>query len=252
MDSCFSTNYITGLEVLRDQLPADSYTLAIPALRSLENLDFPCPVTFFTGENGSGKSTLLEAVAVAYGFNPEGGTRNFQFSTRDTHSDFSSALRLRKGVKKPQDGFFLRAESFYNVASKVDDYAAESIGRINYLDYYGGRSLHCQSHGESFLALMQNRFHGNSIFILDEPEAALSPTRMMSLLVLIRNLVKKHSQFIIATHSPILMAYPGACIYQLSQDGIDRVAYRDTEHYQLTRRFLEAPERMIELLFREE
>ena len=121
MDSRFPTNYITGLEVLRDRLPADSYTLAIPALRSLENLDFPCPVTFFTGENGSGKSTLLEAVAVAYGFNPEGGTRNFQFSTRDTHSDFSSDLRLRKGVKQHQDGFFLRAESFYNVASKVDD-----------------------------------------------------------------------------------------------------------------------------------
>ena len=205
MDSCFSTNYITGLEVLRDQLPADSYTLAIPALRSLENLDFPCPVTFFTGENGSGKSTLLEAVAVAYGFNPEGGTRNFQFSTRDTHSDFSSALRLRKGVKKPQDGFFLRAESFYNVASKVDDYAAESIGRINYLDYYGGRSLHCQSHGESFLALMQNRFHGHSLFILDEPEAALSPQRQLTALLMIGRLAAERSQFIIATHSPILL-----------------------------------------------
>lgn len=219
MDSCFSTNYITGLEVLRDQLPADSYTLAIPALRSLENLDFPCPVTFFTGENGSGKSTLLEAVAVAYGFNPEGGTRNFQFSTRDTHSDFSSALRLRKGVKKPQDGFFLRAESFYNVASKVDDYAAESIGRINYLDYYGGRSLHCQSHGESFLALMQNRFHGNSIFILDEPEAALSPQRQLTALLMIGRLAKEGSQFIIATHSPILLGLPGAQILCFDDGG---------------------------------
>lgn len=249
MDSCFSTNYITGLEVLRDQLPADSYTLAIPALRSLENLDFPCPVTFFTGENGSGKSTLLEAVAVAYGFNPEGGTRNFQFSTRDTHSDFSSALRLRKGVKKPQDGFFLRAESFYNVASKVDDYAAESIGRINYLDYYGGRSLHCQSHGESFLALMQNRFHGNSIFILDEPEAALSPQRQLTALLMIGRLAKEGSQFIIATHSPILLGLPGAQILCFDDGDLHPITYEETEVYQVMGMFINSRKVLLEKLF---
>lgn len=249
MDSCFSTNYITGLEVLRDQLPADSYTLAIPALRSLENLDFPCPVTFFTGENGSGKSTLLEAVAVAYGFNPEGGTRNFQFSTRDTHSDFSSALRLRKGVKKPQDGFFLRAESFYNVASKVDDYAAESIGRINYLDYYGGRSLHCQSHGESFLALMQNRFHGNSIFILDEPEAALSPQRQLTALLMIGRLAKEGSQFIIATHSPILLGLPGAQILCFDDGDLPPITYEETEVYQVMEMFINSRKVLLEKLF---
>ena len=249
MDSCFSTNYITGLEVLRDQLPADSYTLAIPALRSLENLDFPCPVTFFTGENGSGKSTLLEAVAVAYGFNPEGGTRNFQFSTRDTHSDFSSALRLRKGVKKPQDGFFLRAESFYNVASKVDDYAAESIGRINYLDYYGGRSLHCQSHGESFLALMQNRVHGNSIFILDEPEAALSPQRQLTALLMIGRLAKEGSQFIIATHSPILLGLPGAQILCFDDGDLHPITYEETEVYQVMEMFINSRKVLLEKLF---
>ena len=249
MDSRFPTNYITGLEVLRDRLPADSYTLAIPALRSLENLDFPCPVTFFTGENGSGKSTLLEAVAVAYGFNPEGGTRNFQFSTRDTHSDFSSALRLRKGVKKPQDGFFLRAESFYNVASKVDDYAAESIGRINYLDYYGGRSLHCQSHGESFLALMQNRFHGNSIFILDEPEAALSPQRQLTALLMIGRLAKEGSQFIIATHSPILLGLPGAQILCFDDGDLHPIAYEETEVYQVMEMFINSRKALLEKLF---
>lgn len=249
MDSCFSTNYITGLEVLRDQLPADSYTLAIPALRSLENLDFPCPVTFFTGENGSGKSTLLEAVAVAYGFNPEGGTRNFHFSTRDTHSDFSSALRLRKGVKKPQDGFFLRAESFYNVASKVDDYAAESIGRINYLDYYGGRSLHCQSHGESFLALMQNRFHGNSIFILDEPEAALSPQRQLTALLMIGRLAKEGSQFIIATHSPILLGLPGAQNLCFDDGDLHPITYEETEVYQVMEMFINSRKVLLEKLF---
>ena len=249
MDSCFSTNYITGLEVLRDQLPADSYTLAIPALRSLENLDFPCPVTFFTGENGSGKSTLLEAVAVAYGFNPEGGTRNFHFSTRDTHSDFSSALRLRKGVKKPQDGFFLMAESFYNVASKVDDYAAESIGRINYLDYYGGRSLHCQSHGESFLALMQNRFHGNSIFILDEPEAALSPQRQLTALLMIGRLAKEGSQFIIATHSPILLGLPGAQILCFDDGDLHPITYEETEVYQVMEMFINSRKVLLEKLF---
>ena len=187
---------------------------------------------------------------MACGFNAEGGTRNFDFSTRATHSSLHEYLTVGR-TAYPRDGFFLRAESFYNVATNIDEMDEASFGP-RLIDSYGGVSLHDQSHGESFLALVEHRFGGNGLYLLDEPEAALSPTRMMSLLVLMRNLVKKHSQFIIATHSPILMAYPGACIYQLSQDGINRVAYRDTEHYQLTRRFLEAPERMIDLLFREE
>ena len=249
MDSLSQTNYITGFQVLRDRIPAGSYIQNIPALRNLEDLDFSCPVTFFTGENGSGKSTLLEAVAVAYGFNPEGGTKNFLFSTRDTHSDFSSALRLRKGVRKPQDGFFLRAESFYNVASQVDDYAAESIGRVNYLDYYGGRSLHCQSHGESFLALMQNRFHGRSLFILDEPEAALSPQRQLTALLMIGRLARERSQFIIATHSPILLGLPGAQILCFDDGDIHPVAYEETEVYQVMEMFINSRQVLLDKLF---
>ncbi|MCD7906998.1 MAG: AAA family ATPase [Clostridium sp.] len=249
MDSLSQTNYITGFQVLRDRIPAGSYIQNIPVLRDLEDLDFSCPVTFFTGENGSGKSTLLEAVAVAYGFNPEGGTKNFLFSTRDTHSDFSSALRLRKGVRKPQDGFFLRAESFYNVASQVDDYAAESIGRVNYLDYYGERSLHCQSLGESFLALMQNRFHGRSLFILDEPEAALSPQRQLTALLMIGRLARERSQFIIATHSPILLGLPGAQILCFDDGDIHPMAYEETEVYQVMEMFINSRQVLLDKLF---
>ena len=223
----------------------DAYLEGIPAIAGLGLLELRQPVTFLVGENGSGKSTLLEAVALALGFNPEGGSRNFAFSTRDTHSGLHNYLRLHRGPYRPKDGFFLRAESFYNVATYIDTIPELATS-------YGGVSLHEQSHGESFLALMEHRFGGRGLYLLDEPEAALSPTRMMSLLVVLHHLVEEHSQFVIATHSPILMAYPGARIYQLSQQGIEPVAYRDTEHYQITRRFLEAPERMLELLFEED
>ena len=152
----------------------------------------------------------------------------------------------------PRDGFFLRAESFYNVATNIDEMDEEPGPGGRVIDSYGGVSLHRQSHGESFLSLVEHRFGGQGLYLLDEPEAALSPARLMTLLVHIRHLVGRDSQFLIATHSPILMAYPGACIYQLSETGISQVNYRDTEHYQLTRRFLEAPERMMELLFQEE
>ena len=229
----------------------DAYLEDIPAIAGLGLLELHQPVTFLVGENGSGKSTLLEAVALALGFNPEGGSRNFAFSTRDTHSGLHNYLRLHRGPYRPKDGFFLRAESFYNVSSEVDRLANYQPGDGLYQSY-GGKSLHHQSHGESFLSLVHNRFWGQGIYLLDEPEAALSPARLMTLLVHIRHLVGRDSQFLIATHSPILMAYPGACIYQLSETGISQVNYRDTEHYQLTRRFLEAPERMMELLFQEE
>ena len=240
---------------LREPVPEDSYVAALPAVRALGDRDhplrFPADVTFLVGENGTGKSTLLEAIAVACGFNAEGGTRNFDFSTRDTHSPLHEYLTVGR-TAYPRDGFFLRAESFYNVATNIDemDEPPGIGGRV--IDSYGGVSLHQQSHGESFLALVKNRFGGRGLYLLDEPEAALSPTRQMSLLVLMRSLVERDSQFVIATHSPILMAYPGACIYQLSQNGIQKTAYRDTEHYQITRRFLEAPERMIQMLFQED
>lgn len=234
---------------LRRPVARDSYLSRLPAVRALAErgeagLTFPTPVTFLVGENGTGKSTLLEAIAVACGFNAEGGTRNFRFSTRNTHSSLYETITISR-TDYPRDGFFLRAESFYNVATYIDTMP-------DLAPSYGGVSLHEQSHGESFLALMEHRFGGRGLYLLDEPEAALSPTRMMSLLVLLHRLVEEHSQFVIATHSPILMAYPGARIYQLSQQGIEPVAYRDTEHYQITRRFLEAPERMLELLFEED
>ena len=225
---------------LREPVPAGSYLAALPAVRALGDrehpLKIPAPVTFLVGENGTGKSTLLEAVAVACGFNAEGGTRNFSFSTRETHSPLYRYLTVGR-TAYPRDGFFLRAESFYNVATNIDEMDEEPGPGGRVIDSYGGVSLH--------------RFGGQGLYLLDEPEAALSPARLMTLLVHIRHLVGQDSQFLIATHSPILMSYPGACIYQLSEAGITQVDYRDTEHYQLTRRFLEAPEQMMELLFQE-
>lgn len=237
-------NYIRAIR-LSAPPPESSYLARLPAVKSLGEgeLCFNAPVTFLVGENGTGKSTLLEAVAVAAGFNAEGGTRNFNFSTAHTESELHEYLTLVRG-RYPRDGFFLRAESFYNVASNIDE--------MDVIASYGGVSLHEQSHGESFLALVQNRFGGEGLYILDEPEAALSPSRMLTLMCEMDRLVKADSQLIIATHSPILMAFPGAELFELSERGIRPVEYRETEHYQLTRRFLENPERMLHYLFEEE
>jgi predicted ATPase len=206
----------------------------------MQQVELHPKMTFFIGENGSGKSTLLEAIAVALGFNPEGGTRNFNFATRRSHSELHDYLRIVRGVTRPRDGFFLRAESFFNVATNIDD--------LGVTDSYGFRSLHEQSHGESFLALMTHRFGGKGLYILDEPEAALSPQRQLAVLSLMHDLILDTSQFIIATHSPILMAYPDAWIYQCGKGGITRVTYEDTEHYQITRDFLLNPKRMLKVL----
>lgn len=226
----------------------DTYLDGIPAIATLHTLALKKPVTFLVGENGSGKSTLLEAIAVSFGFNPEGGSRNFNFNSVETHSGLHEQLRLVKGVPRPKDGFFLRAESFYNVASEVDRLDDDPA----FIRLYGGKSLHAQSHGESFLALMHNRFWGNGLYILDEPEAALSPSRQLSLLARLHSLVKKRSQFIIATHSPILMAYPDAQILLLNDDGITPIVYEQTDHYEITRRFLENPKRMLDRLLSED
>ena len=238
---------------LRRELPEGSYLRRLPPVRYLmagNELLFDWPMTFLVGENGSGKSTLLEAIAVACGFNPEGGTRNFNFSTRNTHSELCDCILLTR-YGYPKDVFFLRAESFYNVASNIDE--LDEAGGIGpqLKDSYGGKSLHAQSHGESFISLVQNRFGGRGLYLLDEPEAALSPMRLMSLLVAMDGLVKKASQFIICTHSPILMAYPGAEIYQLSDEGIERADYKNTEHYIVTKQFLDNPERMLKYLLEE-
>lgn len=236
---------------LRQPPETGAYWLELPAVRWLlagNRLTFERDVTFLVGENGSGKSTLLEAIAVACGFNAEGGTKNFNFSTQATHSSLCQYLTAAKRAY-PRDGFFLRAESFYNVASQVDRMEEEDSGLLR---SYGGVSLHGQSHGESFLSLVEHRFGGDGLYLLDEPEAALSPSRLMTLLVHIRDLVGRNSQFIIATHSPILMAYPEAQVLLLGEEGIVRTTYRETEHYRLTRQFLEQPERMMKYLFEEE
>ena len=224
--------------------PSDGFPYCLPVVRAIarQPLRFHAQVTYLIGENGTGKSTLLEAVATVLDFNPEGGTRNLRFSTRDTHSSLSEYVHVAKG-KRAKRGYFFRAESFYNVASAIDDLSIDAI------DAYGGRSLHAQSHGESFLALAANQFGPNGLYLLDEPEAALSPGRQLSILSLIHQSVQAGSQYVIATHSPILMAYPGAWIYQLSEVGLERVAYDDTDHVQITRNFLASPARMIRHLF---
>lgn len=230
-----------------------SYLADLPAVKYLASghpLNLKNSVTFFVGENGTGKSTLIEAIAVAYGFNAEGGSRNFSFSTAQTHSGLWKNLTLSRH-KYAKDGFFLRAESFYNVATNIDEMDQQPSLSGPVIQSYGGVSLHQQSHGESFLALVQNRFGGQGLYILDEPEAALSPMKQLVLLAEIDALVKKESQFIIATHSPILLAYPGALIYQFTSDGINAVCYTETEHYRLTRRFLENPDKILRYLLDE-
>lgn len=244
-----STQYVSRITLQREKVESfDKYPFCLPAVRSLEQIELHPKVTFFVGENGSGKSTLLEAIAVSLGFNAEGGTKNFRFGTRRSHSDLHEYLRIAKGIKSPRDGFFLRAESFFNVATEIENLdSAPSFGPP-VINSYGGRSLHEQSHGESFLALMTERFGGQGMYILDEPEAALSPQRQLAVLSRIHDLVLDKSQFIIATHSPILMAYPEAVIYLCDKDGVRQVSYEETEHFQVTRDFLANPERMLRVL----
>ncbi|MBM7584050.1 putative ATPase [Bacillus pakistanensis] len=198
-----------------------------------------------------GKSTLLEAIAIAAGFNAEGGSFNFQFSTFDSHSVLDQYIRLIKGIKKPKDGFFLRAETFYNVASNIENLDSEPKAGPKVKDSFGGASLHEQSHGESFFSTFSHRFRGNGLYILDEPEAALSPLRQMSLLSIIHELVTKDSQFIIATHSPIMMAYPQSRIYELSEKGAKVVNLEETNHYSLMKQFFSDRNRLIHHLLKE-
>jgi predicted ATPase len=211
------------LDRLRIRDPSH-YAFQIPALREFSQLKLHPQVTFFVGENGSGKSTLLEAIAIAHGLNAEGGSRNMVFETRASHSQLHWAIKL------------LRAESLFNVATEIDHLG---VGQS-----YGGKSLHDQSHGEAFISLIENRF-SQGLYFLDEPEAALSPQRQLEFLVLIDELVRRNSQLIIATHSPIIMSYPRATIYSFSARGIQPIAYRDTEHYRITKQFLDSPERML-------
>lgn len=231
--------FLEQIRVNWEAVSPESYLHRVPAVRSLEELSFIEPVTFFSGENGSGKSTLLEAIAVAAGFNPEGGSRDYRFSTWDSHSELFRAIRLIRGPRKPKWGYFFRAESFYNVATREEEYGRE-IGR--------SEGYHLRSHGESFLALAEKNFGSDGLFLLDEPEAALSPQRQMSFLVQLRNSVEKGSQFLIATHSPILLAFPNAKILSFDEGRIHPVRYEETDSYQLMKLFLENREKMLNLL----
>jgi predicted ATPase len=219
----------------------EAYPFNIPAVRELGSIDFHPNVTFFVGENGSGKSTVMEGIALALGFSAEGGTRNVKFDSAGEVSALHDSLRLARGVPKPRDEYFLRAESFFNVASYMDE--------TGYLDSYGGQSLHAQSHGESFMAVLLNKLRGNGLYLLDEPEAALSPNRQLAALRAIHDLVQDHSQFIIATHSPILLSYPHARIYRFDSSGVSPVAFEDTEHFAVTKDFLNHYPRRLEQLF---
>lgn len=238
--------YLREISLKREQVRNyDCYPFNIPAIRKLQRLTFHPDVTFIVGENGCGKSTLLEAIASSWGFNPEGGSINFRFSTRPSHSDLFNHFRLVKSSSRPRDGFFLRAESFFNLASDIEHMDAEPSTAPPIMNSYGARSLHEQSHGESFLALLNHRFGGNGLYLLDEPEAALSPTRQLSVIRRVHHLVLKNSQFIIATHSPILMAYPRAKILLLDEVGSTEVGYEATEHYAVTKEFINNPARMV-------
>lgn len=244
-----ASQFVFHLALQRDKVESfDRYPFNLPAIRSLDQrLELHPKVTFFVGENGSGKSTLLEALAVSLGFNPEGGSRNFSFGTRASHSVLHEYLRVAKGVKRWRDGFFLRAESFFNVATEIER-LDEGPGGASIISSYGGRSLHEQSHGESFLKLLNERFGGRSLFLLDEPEAALSPQRQLDALERLHALVRQDSQFVIATHSPILMAYPDAWVYRFDADGIHRVGVEDTEHFRVMRSFMADPGRALRQL----
>ncbi len=233
----------------------NAYPFNVPAIATLDSIELRERVTFFVGENGSGKSTILEAIALACGFGREGGTRNFSFSTQNDAPTslnaaeksidlLADALRLSWG-KRQRDGFFLRAESFYNVATYLDRLGGGALGP------YGGKSLHARSHGESFLTLLLTRFSGNGLYLIDEPEAALSAARQLALLARMRALIDSdaQTQFIIATHSPIVLAYPGAQIYAFDRGAITAIDYHDTDAYVITRRFLSDPTRAIRELF---
>ncbi len=246
MPTPFATHFIRSVSLKRSDVSSfSSYPFDIPAVRNLDSLEFHPAVTFLVGDNGTGKSTLLEAIAVAFGFNPEGGTHSFSFATRESHSQLHTCLRLVKGIKRPKTGFFLRAESLFNVATEIDRLDQDPLGGPPIINSYGGVPLHEMSHGESFWALLIHKFHGQGLYILDEPEAALSPTRQLSALTRIHELVQEGSQFINATHSPILMAYPNARIFMFGDDAIREVAYEETEHYRVTRDFLEHRETML-------
>ena len=228
--------YIRGFSIDWNEIGRDSYLRRIGAIRDLDALQFQKPITFFVGENGSGKSTLLEAIAIAYGFNPEGGTRNYHFSTKDTHSELCDAIRLVRNPARPRWGYFLRAESFYNVATAEEGYAEVS------------RDYHRKSHGESFLAVARDNFNGNGMYLLDEPEAALSPQRQLTLMLEMIRCARENAQFIVVTHSPILLGMPDSEILSFDSGPIRSIEYEETDSYRITEMFIRDRRRFLNRL----
>jgi predicted ATPase len=220
----------------------DQYPFSIPTVRSLDEIGFRSRICFFAGENGSGKSTLLEAIAAHYGFGPEGGNRNFQNDSTETNHSIDPlvrALRLSFDVRTGA-GYFLRAESFFNTISHMDNLDAEPSFAPPISSFYGGRSLHARSHGESFFTLLDLKFRRNGLFLLDEPESALSPQRQLSFLLLMHDVLRKYknAQFIISSHSPVLLGYPDAQILSFDDGHIHEIGYEESAPVQIIRRFV--------------
>lgn len=254
MNAAEARHYLLSME-LKTEEPIDykQYPFHLPAVKSLKDpLIFHPGVTYIVGENGSGKSTLLEALAVSLRFNPEGGSHNFHFSTRASHSVLNAHLRIARSIHRPKTGYFLRAESFYNVATEIENLDSQPSFGPPIIDSYGGKSLHEQSHGESYFALMLNRFGSEGLYLLDEPESALSPKRQMAVLSLMHQLIQQNCQFIIATHSPILLSYPQAFIYELREKGLELTPYEETDTYQTSHYFLNHYQEMLKILLDEE
>jgi len=231
--------YLRSLTILCEKITDDfDYPFSIPAINKLNSLEFTNNVTFFVGENGSGKSTLLEAIAYQCGFNTAGGGRNNSYEIESSHAVLGDFIRL-SWMPKVTNGFFLRAETFYDFATYIDNLPRTPFDRVDKYAAYGGSSLHEQSHGEAFLSLFVNRFGQKGIYLLDEPEAALSPERQLAFLRVIKDLEQEgKSQFIIASHSPIILGYPGARILSFDTSPISEIKYEDTAHYTVTKGFL--------------
>ena len=240
--------FIKKIILKPEKVIIDEFPFSMASVRALDGLEFNSAVTFFTGDNGSGKSTVIESIAVAAGFNHEGGSKNFNFSTAERTPALSDAIRLSRSAQRARNGYFYRSESFYNVITNINELDEDPGLTPPVRNSYGGRDLHTRSHGESLLDLIIYRFSEKGLYILDEPESALSVQNQLVLLARIHELVLKGCQFIIATHSPLIIAYPDAEVLNFSQDGIQSVTYDQTENFVLMKRFCTSPDSVIKSL----